>query len=100
MRESQLHVHYDPATDLLMAHFGAPVEADTIVIDDDVAVRLSRATGQPIGIEVVDCAAKFGKPVTPAFARELLARYGHEAREMREAARHPVTTLEPTQHTQ
>lgn len=100
MRDHQLHVEYDHEADLLLARFGAPAEADTVVIDGDVAVRLSRETGQPIGIEVVDCAAKFRKAVTPAFARELLAHYGHEASEMLEARRHaPVTTLEPAPHT-
>ncbi len=103
MSQNQLHAEYDAEADLLLARFGAPAEADTVVVDGDVAVRLSRETGQPIGIEVVDCAAKFRKDasaITPAFARELLARYGHEARvilDERQGA--PVTKLEPAQHT-
>jgi uncharacterized protein YuzE len=99
----QLHSDYDPEADLLVARFGAPVEADTVVVDGDVAVRVSRETGQPVGIEVVDCAAKFRKDpsaITVAFARELLARYGHEASMMLEERRRaPVTKLKPAQHT-
>jgi hypothetical protein len=102
MPQHQLHVEYDADVDLLFARFGAPVDADTVVIDD-VAVRLSRATGQPIAIEVADCAAKFHKApsaITPAFARELLARYGHKASVMLEDRRHgSVSKSEPLQHT-
>jgi uncharacterized protein YuzE len=93
-------MEYDPETDLLLARLGAPAEADTVVIDGDVAVRVSRETGQPISIEVVDCAARFRKAITPAFARELLARYGHEASVvLEERRRPPVTRLEPEQPT-
>ena len=99
----QLHSSYDRDTDFLFARFGAPAEADTVVVDGDVAVRLSRETGQPIGIEVVDCAAKFRKhpsTITPAFARELLARYGQQARAiLNERSARPVTELEPAPHT-
>ena len=102
MPQHQLHVEYDAEVDLLFARFGTPADADTVVVDD-VAVRLSRVTGQPIAIEVVDCAAKFHKDpsaITQAFARELLARYGHEASVMLADRRHaPVTKSEPLQHT-
>ena len=103
MPQHQLHTEYDAEVDLLLARFGSPAEADTVVIDEDVAVRLSRETGQPIGIAVVDCAAKFQKApsaITAAFARELLARYGREARTILEQRRHAtVTNLEPAPHT-
>lgn len=61
MPQHQLHMEYDPETDLLLARLGAPAEADTVEIDGDVAVRVSRETGQPISIEVVDCAARSGR---------------------------------------
>jgi uncharacterized protein YuzE len=80
---SELQTKYDVDADLLFARFGPATEADTIVVDGDVAVRLSRETGEPVGIEVVDCAAKFRKPpaaITAAFARELLALYGQKAK--------------------
>ncbi|MDO8681844.1 MAG: hypothetical protein Q7R30_25320 [Acidobacteriota bacterium] len=104
MAQNQLHAEYDPKADLLLARFGAPAEADTVVIEGDVAVRLSRETGQPIGIEVVDCAAKFRKDpsaITAAFARELLASYGHKARVILEERRRSVTvTKSESAHTQ
>jgi uncharacterized protein YuzE len=103
MPTNKLHTEYDSDADLLLARFGAPAEADTVVIDGDIAVRVSRETGQPVGIEVVDCAAKFRKDpsaITAAFARELLARYGHQASViLEERRRAPVVKLEPAQHT-
>ena len=93
---------YDRDADLLLARFGTPDEADSISVEPDVTVRISRATNQPVGIEVVDCAAKFHKApsaITEAFARELLARYGREAiiRLQRAAAR--PANLESLLHT-
>jgi hypothetical protein len=96
MAQQQLHAAYDAEADLFLARFGSPVDADTVVVDGDIAVRLSRETGEPIGIEVVDCAAKFHKDpsmMTPAFARELMAHYGHEARTILEQRRR---VLSPT----
>jgi hypothetical protein len=99
MAHHQLHIDYDPDIDLLLARFGVPAEADTVVIDGDIAVRLSRETRQPIGLEIVDCGARFQRTITPAFVRELLARYGHEASVLLEARRHTPVIAEPLQHT-
>lgn len=85
---TSLRFQYDQKNDLLFARFGSPEDADNVVIEPGVAVRISRRTNQPIAIEVVDCAARFHKQpsaITSAFARELLARYGLEARGQREA---------------
>ena len=81
--KTSLNFQYDQENDLLLARFGSPNDTDNVVIEPGIAVRMSRRTREPIAIEIVDCAAKFHKhpsTITPAFARELLARYGFEAR--------------------
>ena len=88
---------YDQENDYLLARFGAPQEADNIVVEPGVAVRTSRTTHQPIAIEVADCAAKFRKDpsaITTAFARALLAQYGARALQQLAAAQGRRTTLE------
>ena len=101
-RRSELYTNYDSDADFLLARFGTPTEADTVVADGDVAVRLSRETGEPVGIEVVDCAAKFQmdpSTITAAFARELLARYGWKARTILNDRRGTFTESERVQRT-
>ncbi len=91
---TSLNFQYDQKTDLLFARFGSPRDADNVVIEPGVVVRISRETKQPIAIEIVDCAERFHKQpsaVTPAFARELLARYGDQVRRRREAGATPAT---------
>lgn len=76
------HCLYDREADLLTARFGSPEDADVVVVEPDVSVRISRMTNQPVAIEVIDCAARSHKDpsaITPAFGRELLARYGRIA---------------------
>ncbi|HXH06236.1 MAG TPA: DUF2283 domain-containing protein [Vicinamibacterales bacterium] len=102
-RPHALFCEYDRSADFLLARFGDPEPADTIVIEPGIAVRLSRATHQPIGIEIADCAARFRKDpstINQAFARELLARYGAAAElRFREAASRGSATPEPARHT-
>lgn len=82
---NSLVYRYDATTDLLMARFGSPVDADSVEIEPGITVRLHRGTNDPVGIEIVDCASRFGRPpsaINAAYARELLARYGVEARRL------------------
>jgi len=95
--DSSLICKYDQENDCLLARFGVPQEADNIVVEPGVAVRISRTTFQPIAIEVTDCAAKFRKDpsaITTPFARALLAQYGARALQQLAAARGRRTTLE------
>jgi hypothetical protein len=75
----RLFFKYEPETDLLFARFGEPTDADTVVVEPGVSVRISRTTGEAVAIEVLECAVRFSKPeraINAAFARQLLAEYG------------------------
>jgi len=76
------HFRYDEDADLLFARCGEPEPCDNVQVDDNVVVRVSRATHEPVGIEVIAVTERFNKDrgaITRGFARELLAQYGPSA---------------------
>lgn len=76
------HFKYDEDADLLFARFGAPQPCDSVRVDDNVVVRVSRETHTPVAIEVFGVTARFQKDrsaINRSFARQLLADYGPEA---------------------
>lgn len=76
------HFRYDADGDLLLARLGEPEPCDNVQVDDNVVVRVSRETHDPVGIEVVAVSERFHKSpsaINRAFAKELLAQFGPEA---------------------
>jgi len=95
--DKSLICKYDRENDYLLARFGAPQDADNVVVEPGLAVRISRTTRQPIAIEVADCAARFHRDpsaITSPFARALLAQYGARALEQLGAAQRRRASLE------
>lgn len=86
---------YQPDVDLLFAWLGDPQPAENIEVEPGIYVRVATATGQVVGIEVLDCAERFGQrpaSIDAAFAESLLARFTAPALErFREA--HPQRQL-------
>jgi uncharacterized protein YuzE len=77
--DNRLHLKYEPDYDLLSVWIGTPTVADTVEVEPGISVRVANS-GEVIGIEVVDAAARLQKdPATlenPKFARAILRKYG------------------------
>lgn len=78
-----LKLNYEPEYDLLSAWVGAPEVSESIEVEPGLVMRISRATGKAIGLEIMGAAERFH--VDPmifhdeVFARQLLERYGPPA---------------------
>jgi hypothetical protein len=81
--------------DLLFAWLGDPQPAENIEVEPGIYVRVASATGQAIGIEVLDCAERCGQDaasIDAEFAAALLDRFTDRAlQQYREA--HPQRPL-------
>ncbi|OFW12994.1 MAG: hypothetical protein A3H29_13190 [Acidobacteria bacterium RIFCSPLOWO2_02_FULL_67_21] len=94
-RSVGIRCDYQPDVDLLFAWVGDPQPAENIEVEPGIYVRVASSTGQVIGIEVLDCAERFGHEpdrIDAAFAKALLARFTAPAlQRFREA--HPQPPL-------
>lgn len=71
-------VDYQPEADLLFAWLGEPRPADNVEVEPGIYVRVLPDTQEVVGIEVLDCAERFGrKPQTidASFAASLVEKY-------------------------
>jgi hypothetical protein len=84
--DTPVRLKYEPQYDLLSAWIGAPQEADNVEIEPGLVIRISRASGRVVGLEVADVSARFSKDratvQSPAFVRSLLDRYSKAALEV------------------
>lgn len=82
-RSSGMRLKYEPEYDLLSVWVGDPQPVDQIEVEPGVYVRVSRAGHEAVGLEVLEAASKFHRDEatlgSPAFARQLLAKYGPKA---------------------
>jgi uncharacterized protein YuzE len=77
-----IHCDYQPDVDLLFAWIGEPKAAENIEVDEGIFVRVDPDTRTVVGIEVLDCAARFRKPpaaVDTQFAERLIEQYRQAA---------------------
>jgi uncharacterized protein YuzE len=73
---------YQPDVDLLFAWIGDPQAAENVEVEDGIYVRVNRDTREVVGIEVLDCAARFHQDpdaVDMRFAEQLLEQYRQAA---------------------
>ncbi len=73
---------YSCAADLLTAWIGQPQSCDEIAVDDSIVIRISRETGQPVGIDVHSAFKRSGRwpgALDGAYARALLEQHGPAA---------------------
>lgn len=73
---------YQPDVDLLFAWIGEPQAARNVEVEDGIYVRVNPETREVVGIEVVDCAARFHQDpaaVDMRFAERLLEQYRQAA---------------------
>jgi uncharacterized protein YuzE len=73
---------YQPDVDLLFAWIGEPQSARNIEVEDGIYVRVNPETREVVGIEVLDCAARFHQDpasVDMQFAERLLQQYRQAA---------------------
>lgn len=81
-RSVGLKCDYQPEVDLLFAWIGDPEPAENIEVEPGVYVRIAPSTGTVVGIEVLDCAERFGREpasIDTGFAETLLARFTEPA---------------------
>jgi uncharacterized protein YuzE len=77
-----LHVDYQAQVDLLFAWIGEPQKAKNIEVEPGVYVRVLPETKRVIGIEILDCAARFQRTpesIDRSFAEAKLKEYGPAA---------------------
>lgn len=73
---------YDRDADILLAWYGCPRPTENIEVERDLFVRVDPTSATAIGIEVIDCAARFNKApsaINATFAEYLLQRYADRA---------------------
>jgi uncharacterized protein YuzE len=73
---------YQPEVDLLYAWIGEPEAAENIEVEPGIYVRVSPVRRQVIGIEVLDCSARFHREpssIDAPFAERLIAQYSQAA---------------------
>lgn len=72
------HLKYEPHADLMFAWIGQPRRAQNVEVEPGVYVRVLPDERRVIGIEILDCAARFHRSPTAInedFAQELLREY-------------------------
>jgi uncharacterized protein YuzE len=77
-----IHCDYQPDVDLLFAWIGEPQAAENIEVEEGIYVRINPDTRTVVGIEVLDCAARFQQDpeaVNMQFAQRLIEQYRHTA---------------------
>lgn len=75
---------YQKDVDLLYAWIGDPEAAQNVEVEEGIYVRVSPRTRRVVGIEVLDCAARFHQDpsaVDERFAESLIERYKDAALE-------------------
>ena len=89
-----LQCDYQPDVDLLYAWIGEPEAAENVEVEPGIYVRVSPSSRSVVGIEVLDCAARFHRDpstVDSRFATSLIDRY--RAAALEEFARTNPPTL-------
>jgi hypothetical protein len=81
---------YSCATDVLSAWIAMPQPCDEVAVDDFIIIRISRATRQPVGIDVRSASARsaWTGALDGTLARALLEQHGPAALTIWRA-RHP-----------
>lgn len=70
-----IHFDYQPEIDLLFAWIGEPQRAENVEVEPGVYIRVEPSQRRVVGIEVIDCAARFRRePATidATFAKTLI----------------------------
>ena len=78
----EVHVDYQVCVDLLFAWVGEPQQAQNVEVEPGVYVRVNAQSKQVIGIEILDCAARFDVPpesITREFVRAKMDQYAAPA---------------------
>jgi hypothetical protein len=72
---------YSCSTDVLSAWIAMPQPCDEVVVDDCIIIRISRATRQPVGIDVRAASTRsaWTGALDGALARRLLEQHGPAA---------------------
>lgn len=87
-----IHCDYQPDVDLLFAWIGEPRAADNIEVEEGIYVRVEPETRAVVGIEVLDCAARFNldpSSVDMQFAERLIEQYREPALVEFDRTHHP-----------
>jgi hypothetical protein len=82
MPADDFHVNYQPQVDLLFAWVGEPQQARNVEVEPGVYVRVAAESSQVIGIEILDCAARFDVPpesINRAFVKAKMDEYAAPA---------------------
>ena len=91
-----LRFDYQPDTDLLFAWIGQPQPAENVEVEPGIYVRVIPATKEIVGIEVIDCAARFQRDpanIDGAFAKLLIDAFTKSALEQLAATVTPPPSL-------
>jgi hypothetical protein len=69
---------YSCSDDVLSAWIGTPQPSDEVVVDEDIVIRISRETRQPVRIDVRSASKRstWTGALNGAIARALLERHG------------------------
>lgn len=72
---------YSCSADVLSAWIGTPQPCDEVVVDDSITIRISRATHQPVGVDVRSASTRsaWTGALDGTLARALLEQHGPAA---------------------
>lgn len=83
VQTAPLRLKYEPQYDLLSVWLNGPEPVDNIEVEPGVCLRVSRAHGGVIGLEMIEAAARLHKHPnvfkSASFAKNLIARYVRKA---------------------
>jgi hypothetical protein len=77
----ELQWDYSCADDVLSAWIGTPQPSDEVMVDDDIVIRISRETHQPVRIDVRSASRRsaWTGALNGSVARALLEQHGPAA---------------------